>query len=99
MLHDDGGQAYPYVEDVPTVYTLNTGEKVAGEPVEPVHREGLTLLDYFAGQAMAGQIPDLAEAIEAMSGADLREIHENMADIAYRYADAMIKEKRRREKP
>jgi len=48
---------------------------------------GMTLLDYFAGQALAGL---LANPEKDYAYADA-------ADFAYRQADAMIAEKRRRE--
>jgi hypothetical protein len=76
---DDGGPAFPY------------RERADDALVEP----GLTLRDYFAGQALAGMLANpkwpncdrLPDAEEKCA-----------AHWAYDQADAMIAEKRRREK-
>jgi len=72
--HDDGGQAYPH-------------DVGCGPGGFPECEWGMSLLDYFAGQALAGLLAN-PEKDYAYSDA---------ADFAYRQATAMIAEKRRRE--
>ena len=74
--HDDGGPAYPLSEDA------------ISHRCRDFNMQGMTLLDYFAGQALAGL---LANPEKDYAYADA-------ADLAYRQADAMIAEKRRRER-
>ena len=70
--HDDGGPAFPF----------------AGvEGVWPA-KEGMSLWDWFAGQALAGLIAGKWCVVES---------DDKTAETAYRMADAMISEKRRRE--
>lgn len=80
---NDGGPAFP----LPDVYGANGCGLREGAP-------GMSLRDWFAGQALAGMTsikPDLG------SCRDLAELDERMSraisvagDIAYRYADAML---------
>lgn len=78
---DTGGPAYPY--------TL--------AHIEQPHAAGMTLLDHFAGQALAGwseshhrmnPFPDCDAPLHYADG---------MARVAYNIAAAMLAEKRRRE--
>ena len=72
--HDDGGPAYPNFS-----HDCNDCPELA---------KGMTLLDYFAGQALAGY---RGGAVAATMGS------ESMTKLAYFDADAMIAEKKRRE--
>lgn len=89
-MKNDGGQAYPYVG-----YTKN------GEIKSP----GMSLRDYFAGQAMQSQLESLIilakESMIVSAISDKKEIIEeffdnmikNIPEQSYRMADEMIKEK------
>ena len=61
-----------------------------GDPLYPMPKSmrGMTLLDYFAGQALGGY-----RGCSGAVGLDAK----HMANLAYLDADAMIAEKRRRE--
>jgi hypothetical protein len=65
--------------------------KETGEPAFPVEahpsaaaQRGMTLHDYFAGQAMAGLAANYSQIISP-------EFVESMSELAYDLADAMIK--------
>lgn len=75
--HDDGGPAFPVLSDF-----APNGQLIAGGCY------GMTLLDYFAGQALAG--------IFAADGALDLKVSEIAADC-YGLAAAMLAERRRRE--
>lgn len=89
-IKPDGGSAYPY--------TVKTGEgQYATRPgtydlIE--HSHGMTLRDYFAGQALVGMLsnPKFMTSIdnESVDGNDAARITAALAGI---YADAMIKER------
>ena len=55
--------------------------------------QGMTLLDYFAGQALAALI-GISEALCRVNGVD-KISKEEFAENAYIYARAMLEEKRR----
>lgn len=75
--------AYPVLPPV-----CSDGNSPAGYPYPDA---GMTLLDHFAGQAMAAQIA-------ASSGAEVRWPEpRRVAKAAYDYAIALIEEKHRRE--
>ena len=58
-------------------------------PGASIAQHGMTLRDYFAGQALTG-------TIAAFSGADTSlPPHKSAAAIAYEYADAMLVERER----
>ena len=69
---DDGGPAYP----------SGKSEKTGYENTLPYY-EGMTLRDWFAGQAL-GHIPALLDVTEQNASC------ENIAGHAYQMADAMI---------
>ena len=50
------------------------------QPLNPYSQHGMTLRDYFAGQALAGRLAD---------GTD--RLWQSVAEEAYAYADAMLK--------
>lgn len=72
---NDGGPAFPglYREELPSGGSM------------PVHRHGMFLRDYFAGQALAA-----FPLITKVYGAGSDEV-ENAAVAAYVYADAMLR--------
>ena len=72
MSKDNGGPAFP-----------NYGVWSNG-CWEPMPQEGMSLRDYFAGQAMIGLITKLPPD-------DMVEFKQQVAESAYRYADAMLK--------
>ena len=67
---DDGGSAFP----------VHANHVVVGDRVVAAHEPGMSLRDWFAGQALAGNL--------AYPGGDLSP--ESAAIMAYRYADAML---------
>lgn len=69
MAERDGGPAFP----IPEQRAFDGAGLVEGHP-------GMTLRDWFAGQALTGMIPGRHDV-----GAEPR-----LAQSAYRYADAMI---------
>lgn len=72
---DTGGPAYPYML----------------AHIEQPHAAGMTLLDHFAGQALAGW----SESHHRMN--PFPDCADGMARVAYNIAAAMLAEKRRRE--
>ena len=79
MIEKDGGSAFPSVHPLYKMDT-RTGDVT-------VEANGMSLYDYFAGQAMIG-------IIMADTNAQLNE--EDTAQIAYQQANAMIIERERR---
>lgn len=57
-----------------------------GERAAVMHNQGMTLLDYFAGQALAGMLAD--PDVNGPPGA--------VAIIAYNFAEAMLGEREKR---
>jgi hypothetical protein len=72
---NDGGAAFPrpYAEDT-------TGDWTMGLP----QQDGMTLRDWFAGQALAFAILGHEDGVAR---------HDKMAEYCYRHADAMLKER------
>lgn len=71
---NDGGPAFPHLD-------LYTG---AGNPQPaPVQYNGMTLRDWFAGQALAGMLSDHEVDVNANT----------FASISYDLADAMLAER------
>jgi hypothetical protein len=59
-------------------------------PVQyPFHSEGMTLRDYFAGQALTGIIS------ACMALDDSRAVYEAMSNDAYYFADAMMEARKK----
>lgn len=82
MAHDDGGQAFP----IPLAPGLD-GSLNAGEP-------GMTLRDYFAGQALAGLLSQTGAEfrLHTPEGILIVPAREAAPVLAYAYADAMLAE-------
>lgn len=84
--HDDGGPAYPIpVDDRPGAYEAHPG---------------MSLRDWFAGQALAGLCGNPGgpfQANERSGWAIVNCSPEFIADECYKLADAMIAAKRERE--
>ena len=84
--YDDGGPVGAYG------FQTTSGNIVA--------QSGISILELFAGQALLGMLASESQGDGMMpSGRDVttEEFDANTAKMAYRYADAMIAEKRRRE--
>jgi len=75
---ENGGSAYPYMYE--------TSERFVGNSYRTVvhHGEGMSMRDYFAGQALTGII--------ASDCSDKMAV-EPRAKLAYRIADAMLAER------
>ena len=78
---DGGGSAFPHGEIVEPIY--DDAGNVTGHRVYN-SRPGMRLRDWFAGQALQGNL--------AYPGVDLSP--ESAAIMAYRYADAMLAQRR-----
>jgi len=77
--HNDGGPAFP----------RHYGTMSCGEKKEQLWSDGMTLRDYFAGQALAA-IP-LRDDGKRAPHEDRKQEAMWVATAAYRYADAMLK--------
>ena len=89
----DGGQAFPFIKPV-----LAKDENGLEIHLGQEYVAGMTLRDYFAGQALVGisQIDDgrvWNEKCGKTYEAWCRNIREMDAKLCYSYADAMIKER------
>lgn len=80
-IRDDGGPAYPGTETDGHYYPA----------------PGMTLRDWFAGQALAGLIDGASKAISELAKDTDVDAKALTACMAFSLADAMIAEKRRRE--
>jgi hypothetical protein len=78
---NDGGPAFP----VPNYVNVD-GDTFESEP------SGMSLRDWFAGQALAGMLagPDMKNNL-LLGNPDGRELEAWMAEQSYEYADAMLK--------
>lgn len=76
MTRDDGGPAFPFTCQGPT-----TG---------PETYYGMSLRDYFAGQALAGSLADPNCLPGSSEGG---QTEEGLAQFCYRLADAMLLER------
>jgi len=79
--NDNGGPAFPEVT-----------EACFGTIKARVHVSGMTLLDYFAGQALAPLVIGIEINADADGGVD----YAVTAEAAYDIAEAMLAERRRR---
>ena len=79
---NDGGPAFPLINDHTHPTTINNG---------------MTLRDYFAGQALAGTVFHWGEVTTYLKHAgathDAKSVRQFMAGAAYAQADAMIAER------
>lgn len=84
---DDGGPAYPCVEETgeTTEHVYSDSRCVTTEPVYRRH-SGMTLRDWFAGQAMAAMLRNVTDE----DGFRLWAVKEERAKRAYEEADAML---------
>lgn len=77
---DDGGPAYPFEIQKRMVDTYG-----GHEYVEQDNSPGMSLRDWFAGQALIG----LIQSPPSIDGQPTRKL-EHLADVAYATADAML---------
>jgi hypothetical protein len=80
----DGGPAFPQVEEI----------QIDGRTVF-VKQTGMTLREYFAGQAVVGMLSNqsLTKAIGIQSKIEKVESSNLISQICYKYADAMLQER------
>ena len=81
----DGGAAFPFLIEDEDAILAHTG---------------MTLRDYFAGQALGMMVPEAVEAILSKEGEDyvpgrFEEICTRAARLSYRMADAMLEARKR----
>jgi hypothetical protein len=69
---NDGGPAFPFGQI----------SEITGQPINGYFAPGMTLRDWFAGQALAGM------GVECTSD---EFCHSSVAECAYAYADAMLR--------
>ena len=90
---DDGGPAFPN-------YGVDVWEHGCWVPMP---QEGMTLRDYFAGQALLGLITKFPlmdqEGEFGKAPVDMLQIKLKMAESAYWYADAMLEARKRLDTP
>lgn len=84
MSTPDGGPAFPV--------TLTYERE--GKPPEVETYSGMTLRDWFAGQALGG-IAAVSYQLAADASAEVRGLHPAIAESAYEVADAMLAERDR----
>ena len=84
-LINDGGQAFPRTG---FVSEIETNEQLIAQ-FENKPQEGMTLRDYFAGQALAGYTSDAKSRALLCS---------EVAEHAYDYADAMLAKRKEDDK-
>lgn len=87
---DDGGPAFPHLQKTVSPHTGDHRWEITES------YPGMTLRDWFAGQAMQALVSD-PEWREQWVQGSWSAAHGNAAEIAYQYAEAMIAEKRKRE--
>ena len=68
----DGGPAFPYVQM----------SEATGQPINGCFNGGMSLRDWFAGQALAGYVAHNPESLDV-----------DLACVAYNTADAMLVER------
>jgi len=89
MTTKDGGTAFPLV------FTMNAGSKrpdgsVVAAPEQHLHG-GMSLRDWFAGQALTGMMANHTRFCAIVTPADTQENGDRkVAEQAYRHADAML---------
>ena len=76
MEKKDGGPAFPY--------SIETEHAPSGAPVKATVYSGMSLRDWFAGQALASMMRDFGK---------LTDSYEQIAGHAYCVADAMLAER------
>jgi hypothetical protein len=66
-----------------------------GDPCRTVYSEGMSLRDYFAGQALTGILANQHQVNNAFSGAKNLDVEPNeaLSLFAYSIADAMMRER------
>ena len=89
-MKDDGGPAFPHV-----------AESCGGDIVRKITSGGMSLRDWFAGMVMQGQLSNelITKATVAYFGKDVDGIYETLSRDAYRLADAMLAERKKKATP
>lgn len=97
-MSDDGGSAFPIQGQ--TLYSRTTGMPTQTDE----GKSGMSLRDWFAGKALSGFVSAVAfnqEAEDMMTEAGLdpkKDVEKFVGMLCYDFADAMIEEKRKRER-
>jgi hypothetical protein len=83
---DDGGPAFPTAWENDSDMNAQAPDGVVVPPMTTHYLRGMSLRDYFAGQAI-----NAALAMKVDLPGDAAEIAKNAANACYRVADAMLK--------
>lgn len=84
---NDGGPAFPEIK-------IETEKHYEGNKNIRIYKSGMTLRDYFAGQALMGILGN--SSIIDYLPSDLNGTY-NIENYAYKYADAMLAEREKRD--
>lgn len=90
---NDGGSAFPLP------MTMDQGGNFHHSGEHPDRIGGMTLLDWFAGKALAGWVSTLGDVVDDYDGEPeaFYQHTEAVAQLCYDYGVAMIAEKQKRE--
>lgn len=83
MSKETGGPAFPRVERT----------YIGDGNFDEYHYEGMTLRDYFAIKALQGELSSEHPEVGIFCDSDGKTRYEKGADAAYKWADAMLKER------
>lgn len=84
---DDGGPAFPHQHDKTFYDPANPDRAV--QTIRGLWHGGMTVRDYFAGQALVGVMTG-AEGLGEMSQTDRHRMFDRMSALLYEAADAML---------
>lgn len=82
---DDGGSAFPVIPP-----TMEVADQVFPANGYPYPESGMSIRDYFAGQALAGEFASQSEADGMIPNSTTGEWMVDRARLFYRMADAML---------
>ena len=93
MKPNDGGPAFPATIDVP--FYVTHGDGAISEGTTSSDLPGMSLRDWFAGQALVGFLsnPDAAASIQETAKGEGGQPADLAAVMAYFQADAMLAER------
>lgn len=84
---DEGGPAFPTAYPIPKVEVLYDGKLIEPESPPCMIVPGMSLRDYFAGQALTALAPPASHVVQYPNS--------ELATWSYQIADAMIEERKK----